>query len=106
MVMVRVMSESPIRRKGCTKTKLKGKTELIDVKELLERDEGFLRAALQALAQAALEAEMSETIGAEKEERTEARLSYRSGYYRRSLITRVGTLEMAIKAGIVPRLSP
>jgi hypothetical protein len=43
-------------------TRRKGKTGLIDVKELLERDEDFLRAALQALAQAALEAEMTETI--------------------------------------------
>jgi len=77
-------------------TKRKGKAELIDVKELLERDEDFLRAALQALLQAALEAEMSETIGAEKGERTEARLSYRSGYYSRSLITRVGTLELRV----------
>ena len=47
-------------------TKHKGKTGLIDVKELLQRDEDFLRAALQALAQAALEAEMTETIGAAK----------------------------------------
>ena len=51
-------------------TKHKGKTGLIDVKELLQRDEDFLRAALQALAQAALEAEMTETIGAAKGERT------------------------------------
>jgi len=77
-------------------TKRKGKAELIDVKELLERDEDFLQAALQALLQAALEAEMSETIGAEKGERTEARLSYRSGYYSRSLITRVGALELRV----------
>src|SRR6516164_7714920 len=77
-------------------TKHKGKTGLIDVKELLQRDEDFLRAALQALAQAALEAEMTETIGAAKGERTEARLAYRSGYYSRSLITRVGTLELRV----------
>jgi hypothetical protein len=70
-------------------TKGKGKTEQIDVKELLERDEDFLQAALQALLQAALEAEMSETIRAEKGERTEMRLAYRSGYYARSLVTRV-----------------
>src|SRR5246127_634993 len=77
-------------------TKRKGKTGLIDVKELLERDEDFLRAALQALAQAALEAEMTETIGAAKGERTEARLAYRSGYYSRSLITRGGALELRV----------
>ena len=77
-------------------TKRQGKTELIDVKELLERDEDFLQTALQALLQAALEAEMSETIGAEKGERTEARLAYRSGYYPRSWVTRVGTLELRV----------
>jgi putative transposase len=74
----------------------KGKAELIDVKELLGRDEDFVRTALEALLQAALEAEMTEAIGAEKGERTETRLAYRSGYYGRSLITRVGTLELRV----------
>jgi transposase-like protein len=60
-----------------TMTERKGRAELIDVKELLRRDEDFVRAALQALLQAALEAEMTETIGAEKGERTETRLAYR-----------------------------
>ena len=77
-------------------TERKGKAELIDVKELLGRDQDFVRAALEALLQAALEAEMSETIGAAKGERTEARLAYRSGYYSRALITRVGTLELRV----------
>ena len=49
-------------------TKRNGKAELIDGKELLQRDEDFLRAALQGRAQAALEAEMTETIGAAKGE--------------------------------------
>ena len=47
-------------------TEHKGKAELIDVKELLARDEDFVRVALEALVQAALEAEMTEAIGAEK----------------------------------------
>ena len=55
-----------------------------------------MRAAVSALAQAALEAEMTERIGAAKGERTEMRLGYRSGYYSRSLITRVGTLELRV----------
>jgi putative transposase len=96
MVMVPVMSASPTPWKEHTMTKHKGKTGLIDVKELLQRDEDFLRTALQALAQAALEAEMTETIGAAKGERTERRLAYRSGYYSRALITRVGTLELRV----------
>ena len=86
-------------------TKRQGKAELIDVKELLERDEDFLQAALQALLQAALEAEMTEAIGAEKGERTEARLAYRSGYYPRSWVTRVGTLELRVPQDRAGRFS-
>jgi putative transposase len=86
-------------------TTRKGKAEQIDVTELLERDEDFLETALQALLQAALEAEMSDTIGAEKGERTEARLSYRSGHYSRSLITRVGTLELRVPQDRAGRFS-
>jgi len=86
-------------------TARKGKAELIDVKELLGRDQDFVRAALEALLQAALEAEMTEAIGAEKGERTETRLSYRSGYYGRSLITRVGTLELRVPQDRLGRFS-
>jgi putative transposase len=86
-------------------TERKGRPELIDVKELLGRDEDFVRAALQALLQAALEAEMTEAIGAEKGERTETRLAYRSGYYGRSLITRVGTLELRVPQDRLGRFS-
>ena len=86
-------------------TERKAKAELIDVKELLGRDQDFVRAALEALPQAALEAEMTEAIGAEKGERTETRLSYRSGYYGRSLITRVGALELRVPQDRLGRFS-
>ena len=43
-----------------------------------------------------LEAEMTEAIGAPKGERVEGRSGYRSGYYPRSLITRVGKLELRV----------
>jgi len=86
-------------------TERKGKAEQIDVKELLARDQDFVRVALEALLQAALEAEMTEAIGAEKGERTETRLSYRSGYYGRSLITRVGTLELRVPQDRLGRFS-
>src|SRR3984893_4034569 len=39
---------------------------------------------------------MSEALGAQKGERTEGRLGYRSGYYVRSLVTRVGKLELRV----------
>ncbi|HEX3522896.1 MAG TPA: IS256 family transposase [Stellaceae bacterium] len=77
-------------------TKGKRKADIIELKELLAEDENFLRAAVQALVQAALEAEMTQAIGAEKGERAETRLTYRSGYYTRSLMTRVGTLELRV----------
>jgi putative transposase len=88
-----------------TMTKGEGKAEVIDLKGLLTRDEDFVRAAVEAVVQAALEAEMSEAIGAEKGERTETRLSYRSGYYTRSLITRVGTLELRVPQDRLGRFS-
>src|SRR5260370_7632087 len=77
-------------------TKGEGKAEVIDLKGLLARDGDFVRAAVEALVQAALEAEMSGAIGAAKGERTETRLSYGSGYYSRALLTRVGTLELRV----------
>ena len=52
-------------------TKGEGRGEVIDLKGLLARDEDFIRAAVEALAQAALEAEMTEAIGAAKGERSE-----------------------------------
>jgi putative transposase len=66
------------------------------IKALLERDEDFVRSAVQSLVQAALEAEMTEALAAEKSERTDGRLGYRSGYYSRALITRVGVLELRV----------
>ena len=86
-------------------TKREGKAGVIDLKGLLARDEDFVRAAVEALVQAALEAEMTEAIGAGKGERTETRLSYRSGYYGRSLITRVGTLELRVPQDRLGRFS-
>src|SRR6202047_3547274 len=39
---------------------------------------------------------MDESLGAEKSERTRSRQGYRSGYYGRTLITRVGKLELRV----------
>ena len=86
-------------------TKRQARTGVDDLKALLRRDEDYLRAMVQSVVQATLEAEMAETIGAEKSERTETRLSYRSGYYRRSLVTRVGTLELRVPQDRAGRFS-
>lgn len=77
-------------------TERKDKAEGIDVKALLARDETFLRTVVKNAVQEVLEAEMTEVVGAAKGERTTARLGYRSGYYGRTLITRVGKLELRV----------
>jgi transposase-like protein len=46
--------------------------------------------------QEVLEAEMTEAIGASKSERTEGRLGYRSGYYTRGFVTRLGKIELRV----------
>jgi putative transposase len=67
-----------------------------ELKSLLLSDENGFRAVLQAALQEVLEAEMTEALGAGKSERTADRAGYRSGYYDRKLITRVGVLELRV----------
>jgi transposase-like protein len=85
----------PVERKH-TMTEREGKSGRLDVKALLASDGEYLRAMVEALVQDALEAEMTEALGAEKGERSSTRVGYRSGSYSRSLITRVGTLELQV----------
>lgn len=66
------------------------------VKEALLQDRDFLRPLLQDVIQQVLEAEMEEAVGAGKSERTPTRAGYRSGYYSRTLVTRVGKLELRV----------
>src|ERR1700741_3702354 len=77
-----------------TMTKRQGRSGTIDVKAVLAEDEEFLRALVRTALQEVLEAEMTEALGAEKGERATGRQGYRSGYYGRTLITRVGKLEL------------
>jgi len=74
----------------------KNRSQGLDLKALLLSEENGFRAVLQEALQAVLEAEMTEALQAEKGERTGARLSYRSGYYERRLVTRVGVLELRV----------
>ena len=46
--------------------------------------------------QEVLEAEMTEALGAGLGERTADRQGYRSGYYSRGLVTRIGKLELRV----------
>jgi len=77
-------------------TKKKSKALKINLQEVFSEDRGMLKVLIREVLQEVLEQEMTEALGAEKGERTPDRLGYRSGYYRRSLVTRVGKLELRI----------
>ena len=66
------------------------------VATLVEQDKDMLKELVRKCVQEVLEAEMAEALGASKGERTEGRRGYRSGYYERKLITRVGTLDLRV----------
>jgi putative transposase len=79
------------RKQDSAKEQVWKKTLIETVKE-----ENFLRPLVEQIVQQILEAEMDETLGAEKSERTSNRLGYRSGHYPRTLVTRVGKLELRV----------
>lgn len=66
------------------------------MKSVLMEQKDFLVPVVQEAVQAILEVEMEECLQAGKHERSERRLGYRSGYYRRRLITRVGTMVLRV----------
>src|SRR5215472_4311823 len=103
---MRVISQSPdpLTRMH-TMTKRQGKSGTIDVKALLREDEEFLRALVRTALQEVLEGEMTEALGADKGERTAGRQGYRSGYYGRTLITRIGKLELRVPQDRAGRFS-
>jgi transposase-like protein len=83
---------SKVKRNDETKVTL----DVAEVKAVLMEQPDFLQPVVQEAVQAMLEVEMEECLQAGKHERSEGRLGYRSGYYRRRLITRVGTLWLRV----------
>jgi putative transposase len=77
-------------------TKSEAKPAIVAVNELFSKSPDGLREIVRAVMQEMLEAEMTDALGAEKGERTSGRLGYRSGYYTRTLVTRVGKLELRV----------
>jgi transposase-like protein len=66
-------------------------------KAISDGDVDFLREGVRVLAQAIMEAEVSELTGAAKGERNpEQRLTHRNGYRDRRWDTRVGTIDLAV----------
>lgn len=77
-------------------TESKNTVSIDEVKGLLSNDREFLTELVRSVVQQTLEQEMDAALQASKGERTEARLGYRSGYYERTLVTRVGKLELRV----------
>ena len=76
---------------------------LDEVKALLAQDRDFL--LVETVLQELLEAEMNEALGAAKGERTPQRLGYRCGSYGRTLVARVGKLELRVPQDRAGRFS-
>ena len=77
-------------------TRKQNTAKTINWKELMAEQEDFLRPLIEEVIQQVLEGEMEEALGAGKGERTPNRQGYRAGYYGRTLITRVGKLELRV----------
>jgi putative transposase len=77
-------------------TEAQAKLSVAAAKELLKGNPDGLREVVRAVLQEVLEAEMTEALGAAKGERSAGRLGHRSGHYGRTLITRVGKLELRV----------
>src|SRR5688500_12139564 len=70
-------------------------TELLRKGEV-ERDADFLREGVRVLAQALMEAEVAQHVGAERYERSPERRGERNGHRERPWDTRVGTVELRV----------
>ncbi|RUV77959.1 IS256 family transposase [Mesorhizobium sp. M1A.F.Ca.IN.020.30.1.1] len=86
-------------------TKTEDKSAIAAVKDILLSNPDGLHEVIRAVMQEVLEAEMDEALGASKSERTPERLGYRSGYYGRTLVTRVGKLELRVPQDRAGRFS-
>ena len=64
--------------------------------EAVAGDRDLMKALMKEALQEVLEGEITEFLGAEPGERTEARNGYRAGYYGRNLVTRIGKLELRV----------
>src|SRR4029450_6869317 len=70
--------------------------DAVQVKDVLAEQKDFLVPMVQEAMQAVMEMEMAECLQAGRYERSEETTGYRSGYYRRRLVTRVGTISLRV----------
>ena len=77
-------------------TQRQNRTGRRNLEELIGSDKELMKELIKEALQEFLEVEMEQAVGASKGERTSNRLAYRSGYYQRTLVTRVGKVELGI----------
>ena len=68
----------------------------LSVTEAVAGDRDLIKELMKGALQEVQEGEMSDFLGPEPGERTEARSSYRAGYYGRSLVTRIVKQELRV----------
>lgn len=74
----------------------KSKPTAGSLESLFVSDRDLFKELLRESLQEVLEAEMTELIGAAPGERSAERIGYRAGHYGRSLVTRIGKLELRV----------
>ena len=77
-------------------TEKKHSSRLAEVKALLANEPDVMKVLVKEALQEVLDAEMTEFLGADRNERSAERMGYRSGYYSRGLVTRIGKLELRV----------
>lgn len=77
-------------------TRRKNSAKRAELETLVKQDGELLKLLMKQALEEVLEGEMTEVLGAGNGERSEGRQGYRSGYYSRSLVTRIGKLELRV----------
>jgi transposase-like protein len=79
-----------------TITVWKLKAGVAPLEALVAQDRDLLEVLVKEALDQLLQAEMAEFLGAAPGELSQARIGYRSGYYSRGLITRLGKIELRV----------
>lgn len=66
------------------------------IESALDGDPTLLKELMKDALEEILDKEMTQALGAERGERTDSREGYRSGYYTRGPVTRIGKLELRV----------
>ncbi len=82
-----------------------GTTPRASLQAVLQQDADWVREMIRRRVQEVLEQEMTELLGVGKSERRSSRSGYRAGYYERTLVTRVGRIELRVPQDREGRLS-